>query len=382
MKIFPVVGWALVAAVIFTKPALGASESDVDRLLELLVEKKVLTTGDAIQFRSRIAISKQEDKEKQKEFSIIAGKPVKVSGYIQPRYQFFEEKGKSDTFDIRRSRLDIRGDITERFDYRTQVEFGGTNGPFLLDAALGYKFDPALKFTIGQFKIPFSLENLTSSPKLETINRSQVVEALVARGKDVIGNQNGRDIGIQASGEILPYNGFNLLEYAIGIFNGYGINRLDINEQKDLIGRVVIHPIKDLSIGTSYYVGRFTVPIAKAKADSRLNARNRVGGEFAYVHGPVSLKGEYIWGIDGATAKRGWYAQAGYFVIPEKLQAVFKYDTFNPNADQGNVDTTIYTLGANWYLNKWAFLQVNYEIKDENPSLKNNAFIVQATLQF
>ena len=39
------------------------------------------------------------------------------------------------------------------------------------------------------------------------IDRSQVVEALVARGKDVIGNQNGRDIGIQIGGGILKKNG-------------------------------------------------------------------------------------------------------------------------------------------------------------------------------
>jgi hypothetical protein len=50
-------------------------------------------------------------------------------------------------------------------------------------------------------KGPFLLlmENLASSNKLEMIDRSQVVEAIVARGKDLIGNQNGRDMGFEAS---------------------------------------------------------------------------------------------------------------------------------------------------------------------------------------
>lgn len=146
-----------------------AAESDVDRLVELLIEKSVVNKEDATAFRADLAVKKQEEKEKQKEFTVIAGKPIKISGYTQVRHQFLEERGKADSFDIRRAGLDIKGDITERWDYRAQIEFGGTKGPFLLDGTLGYKFNPYLKLTAGQFKNPFSQENLISSPKLETI---------------------------------------------------------------------------------------------------------------------------------------------------------------------------------------------------------------------
>jgi phosphate-selective porin len=286
--------------------------------------------------------------------------------------------------------LDIKGDITERWDYRTQIDFaGGTTSSTtgaqsysvkLLDAIIGYKVNPYLKLSIGQQKIPFSQENLASSPKLETINRSQVVEALVARGTDVIGNQNGRDIGIQASGSILPAKaGYNLVDYAFGIFNGAGINSGDTNEQKDFIGRVVYHPLKDWSIGTSYYSGRYTLSSAPARKDDR----DRIGAEFAYVKDPISLKGEYIKGNDGATNKDGWYLQAGYFFIPKKFQGVFKFDTYDPNTKLKKNETNVYTLGGNWYFNKWAFLQVNYELKDERgKEIDNNALIGQLTLQF
>lgn len=386
MRIFPVAGWLIISLLVLA-PVSWAAESDVDRLLNLLVEKGVVSKEDAANFRADLAVTKQEEKEKQKEFTILAGKPIKVSGYIQPRYQYQEERGKSDSFDVRRARLDIKGDITERFGYRTQVEFGGTSGPFLLDATIDYKFNPYLKLTAGQFKIPFSQENLTSSPKLETINRSQVVEALVARSRDVIGNQNGRDIGVQASGSLLPYKEIYLFDYAVGVFNGSGINKVEVNEQKDLIGRLIFHPLtKDLSIGGSYYTGRFTLTTARARVDDNKRKRDRFGTEFAYVKDPVSLKGEYIWGIDGWTNKQGGYIQAGYFIIPKKFQGVFKFDTFDPNADTDDDETFVYTIGGNWYFNKWAFLQVNYEIKDErNPNvkeIKNNALTAQATLQF
>jgi len=377
MRIFISLGWLLVSLLILI-PISYAAESDVDRLLDLLVQEKVLTQEKAAAFRADLAVKKQEEKEQQKDFTVIAGKPIKLSGYTQVRYR--NDKSANDSFDIRRARLDLRGDITERFDWRTQVEFGGTSGPFLLDAMLGYKFNPYIKLTAGQFKIPFSQENLISSPKLETINRSQVVEALVARGTDIIGNQNGRDIGVQLGGSIFPKEDYQLLDYAFGVFNGAGINKLDTNERKDFIGRVVVHPLKELSVGGSYYNGEYTLTSAPAFKGKR----NRLGAEFAYVKDPFSFKGEYISGIDGSIKKRGWYLQGGYFIIPKKLQGVFKFDTLDPNEQIDNNETNVYTLGANWYFNKWAFIQLNYELKNElkRKEIDNNILTTQLTLQF
>lgn len=381
MKLF---SWLLISLLVFSSIAL-AEESDVDKLLDLLVEKGVLKKDDAAGFRADLAVKKQEEKETKKEFNVVAAKPIKISGYTQVRFQSFAEDNKTDSFDIRRARLDIRGDITERFDYRFQGEFGGNKGPFLLDATAGYKFSPWLKATAGQFKIPFSLENLTSSPKLETINRSQVVEALVARGKDVIGNQNGRDIGVQASGSFFQKDDRYLFDYTAGIFDGAGINTLDNNDQKDFVGRLVFHPIKGLDVGGSFYNGfdKWNLNPSDPKSVPTNQDRDRVGAEIAYVNELLSLKGEYIAGVDGNTDKDGWYVQGGYFIFPKKLEAVLKYDTFDPDKKKNDNESDVYTLGANWYFNKWAFLQANYEIKRErNKEIDNNVFTGQLTLQF
>ncbi len=386
MRKILVIGW-LLAVQLASATLSFAAESDVDRLLEFLIKEKVLTQEKATEFRADLAVKKQEEKETQKEFIVIAGKPIKISGYTQVRYQ--NDKSKNDAFDIRRARLDLRGDITERWDYRTQVDFGGgttssTTGAQsysvkLLDVIIGYKVNPYLKLSIGQQKIPFSQENLASSPKLETINRSQVVEALTARGTDVIGNQNGRDIGLQASGSVFPKDDYNRLDYAVGIFNGAGINSGDTNEQKDFVGRLVYHPLKEWAVGTSYYSGRYTL----STAPTSKNDRDRIGVEFAYLKDLLSLKGEYIKGNDGATNRDGWHLQAGYFFIPKKFQGVFKFDTYDPNTKLKKNETNVYTIGGNWYFNKWAFLQVNYELKDERgKEIDNNALIGQLTLQF
>ena len=99
------------------------------------------------------------------------------------------------------------------------------------------------------------MENLASSSLIDAIDRSQVVEALVARGKDVIGNQNGRDIGVQASGALFELKDRKLVDYAVGIYNGAGINKADDNVNKDYVARLVVHPLPGLDVGGAYYNG-------------------------------------------------------------------------------------------------------------------------------
>jgi phosphate-selective porin len=371
--------WLVISLLVFAlTPVTRASESEVYKLLELLIKKGVIMQEDAAGLRADLAVSKQAEKDKQKEFGVVAGKPIKISGYTQLRYQSLEEKGKNDSFDIRRARLDIKGDLSEGFDYRFQGDFAGSSAK-LLDATFGYKVNPYLKLTAGQFKIPFSQENLTSSPKLETINRSQVVEALVARSKDVIGNQNGRDIGVQASGSFLQTDDRYLFDYAVGVFDGAGINASDNNDRKDFAGRIVVHPIQGLDIGGSFYTG----DDRWGKNSTSNQTRDRVGIECAYVYKSLNLKGEYIRGKDGSTKKDGWYLQSGYYIIPNKVQGVLKYDTFDPDRETDNDKTNVSTLGLNWYVNKWAFLQVDYEFKDEQGTkVDNDVFSTQLTLQF
>ena len=360
---------------VFT-PSVLAVESEVDQLLNFLIEKKVVTAEDAAEFRAQMALKKQEEKEKQKEFTVITGRPVKISGYTQVRYR--NDETINDGFDIRRARLIVRGDITDAFDYDFQGEFAGSSAK-LLDGAFGYKLNSYAKITAGQFKLPFSLENITSDTKLDTINRSQVVEALAARGTDVIGNQNGRDIGVQVGGNFGPKDNRQLFDYAVGVFNGAGINASDTNERKDVVGRLAYHPWQDFSVGGSLYSGQYTLSSSPALQEDR----EHQGGELAYAHDRISLKGEFIQGRDATIHKDGWYVQGGYFFIPQKFQGVLKFDTFDPDKKIHQNETNVYTLGGSWYFNKWAALQVNYEVKDERGAeLDNNAITGQLTLQF
>ena len=351
-----------------------------EEMINLLISKNVITQHEADSVRAVIAIKAQDDKAKQKKFNLSSGKALILNAYTQIRFQSLQEPGKKDGFDIRRARLDLKGAITEKWDYRMQLDFASS--PKILDATIGFRAGDYLKITAGQFKVPFSMENLTSSNKLESIDRSQVVEALVARSKDVIGNHNGRDIGLQLSGSVLKINDLYLIDYAVGVFDGAGINVTDNNEAKDFAARLLFHPIKGLDIGGSYYNG-YDNWATGTPAVAKNQVRNRFGGELSYTLNDFSIKGEYIKGQDGSIDRSGYYAQAGYYFIPKKFQLILKYDTYDADLNKSKNISTNYTCGLNYIFNDFTRLQAAYTNRhEEDTQVNNDVIAIQLQIGF
>src|SRR5512138_1907432 len=159
----------------------GSFSQSSNEILNLLISNKVISQVQADSVRAEAAVLQQQTESTRKSFFVSASRQMQLSGYTQLRYQALQEKGKNDGFDIRRARLDLRGNVTPWFSYRVQADLA--DKPKLIDGYGEIKLADYFTITAGQFKIPFSLENLASSNKLEMIDRSQVVEALVARGK-------------------------------------------------------------------------------------------------------------------------------------------------------------------------------------------------------
>lgn len=361
-----------------------------EELINLLIQKNIIKQSDADSLRAENAIKAQTDKEKQNKFPVLASKQFTLNGYTQIRFLSQQEKGKPDALDIRRAYVDLKGIINEYWNYRLQVDFA--TSPRILDAIISYKHRDWLKLSAGQFKVPFTQESTTADNILETIDRSQAVEAFVARSKDVIGNQNGRDLGIQASGSVAKIKDRFLLDYYVAAFNGAGINITDNNEAKDFAGRIVLHPIKNLDLGGSYYNGfdKFTTPGISIKDQTR----ERLGFELKYTYTFASIKAEYVQGQDGSQKigtdvsrlnKSGWYTQLGAYVYKKNIQLVAEYDSYDPNTKPditGDI-TTNYILGASFYFNNWAKLQINFTAREEEKKQTNNDLIaVQLQISF
>lgn len=290
---------------------------------------------------------------------------LRLNGYIQGRYTLTDE-GTHD-FSIKRARLVLKGEILENINYKLQLD--GVKSPILMDAQVEWSFIPKAKLTFGQFKIPFSLENLTSSSSLDNVNRTQTVEELCP-GQDI--GASGRDIGITVSGK------FSFVEYSVGIFNGSGINRRDTNENKDMVGRLVFRPVDSLSLGVSQYIG----DQRPSAADPHVN-RDRTGVEAFFSRGPAFIKGEYIFAKDNLARRAGWYVRGGYSFIPEKLQAVVNYDSYDSDLDLDDDLIKVITLGLNWYFSEKTKLQINFENhKDDLAGTTDNVLVAQFQAHF
>ncbi|MBN1272560.1 MAG: hypothetical protein JXB26_09850 [Candidatus Aminicenantes bacterium] len=323
--------------------------------------KKLLYKKNAVWFlilcfaAFSIAYSEETDKEK---FPVSAALSLNLSGYIQTSFTHYQNS--NDEFQIKKARIGLDGDVSRHLSFKLQVDF--VNNLSLIDALIETKFASYAKMTVGQYKIPFSLENLTSSHSLDTISRSLTVESLCP-GRDI--GAKGRDIGIMFSGR------HSLFEYFLGIFNGTGINNLDNNEKKDFAGRLVLAPFDFLSMGISHYRGQNNSPTTPDTVD-----RNRTGLELYVHHGPFSLKGEYILARDDRTKKAGWYLQAGVFFQKEKIQAIIKYDSLDENTDIREKEKSRITLGLNWYFTRRTKLQINYEYREERSAPTQNVIML------
>lgn len=360
---------------------LAYSQSAND-ILNLLVENKTISMHQADSLKNEAAAKQKEADAAKKTFPVNAARQIQLSGYTQIRYQALDEKGKNDGFDLRRARVDIKGSVNSFFSYRLQTELA--DKPKILDAYAEIKINDYLNIMVGQFTVPFSMENLYSMSKFEVIDYALVVDALTGRGKDVIGNQNGRDVGLQVGGTLLKNGDLSLLEYRIGVFNGTGMNISDTaNEAKDVVARLITNPVKGLSVGISYYNGWGKAIKPAADYVGRSQTRNRIGAEASFTSKRWSFKGEYIYGKDGNTDRSGWYAMAGYYAIPQKLEFVGKYDSYDPDLDAADNIAARLAAGLNFHFNNWSRLQAFYTFRDEEgESVNNNYLSVQVQIGF
>jgi phosphate-selective porin len=298
--------------------------------------------------------------DKKEQPAVTSSRSFQFSGYTQFLYTYYD-KG-IDSFSIPRARLSFAGTLVKNVKFRIQID--GVKSPALIDAILDVQFKPYLGLRVGQYYVPFSLENTTSDSDLDMINRSQVVNAL-APGRD-IGSQ-GRDIGAMLTGK------YSIVEYFAGVFNGAGINRLDTNKNKDVSARVIIRPVNNLAVGGSLYGGKYS-----ATQGATPVTRNKAGLEGILTLGEFCLKSEFISAKDDQTSKSGWYIQGTYDFLPKKLQALAKWDTYDPNRDLSADRTDVLTLGGTWFIWEKTKLMVNYSLfRKEGEGTTNQTLTVQ-----
>jgi Phosphate-selective porin O and P len=233
--------------------------------------------------------------------------------------------------------------------------------------------------SVGQFKIPLSLEGYGSASKLLFPER-----AVVSRRYGDI-----RDLGLRIEKKI----GKNFYYYA-GLFNGEGQNKLDSNAQKDASLRVEVYPVDGVTVGLAGYAGLHN-------RSTTATTKDRLEADFKLDLASVVLQAEYIHGWDGPTSvarteSAGVYGVLGYTFM-DKVQPLFRIGRYDPNV-RGNAKYTVgerglsttpddeltsYEFGLNYLLRgNDAKVQASWSLFQFDQAKKLEQFILSAQAAF
>ncbi len=304
-------------------------------------------------------------------------------GYFVGKYSYSNKDDADENgFEARLIRFYVSGTILKDFKYRVQLEL---KNPAMRDYTLEWVRWKEFQVKVGQFKRCFTYDNPSHPWNLGMGNYSQLGRHMTALTMDDPSGevaQNGRDIGLQLQGDLLPVgkDKHRLFRYQAAVFNGNGQNRKDNNKQKDWMGNIQVQPIKDLYIGLFGWTGTYT---GQNGASVR---RNRWALGSIYEHNDWTFKAEYAhhsglnvqdfdtetqtW-REGSTGRAdGWYLVLGV-PITSWLKVYGTYDAYRMDATFGSMKS-IYGICPNFELHKNLKFQVQYNYVNDRTSTDHN----------
>jgi phosphate-selective porin OprO/OprP len=160
---------------------------------------------------------------------------LRITGQIQADYREFldipNDPLEVDTFLLRRARFGLEADMFKYYEFRFLPDFGqGT--AVVQDCYMNVHYVDWLQLETGKFKQPFSYEQLIQDRFIPTCERSLVDQLVPAR-----------DVGAMVHGQKLFGD---RLDFYAAVSNGEINGSFDVNENKDLAGRLVVRPLNGL----------------------------------------------------------------------------------------------------------------------------------------
>ncbi|MBN2496454.1 MAG: hypothetical protein JXR96_17805 [Deltaproteobacteria bacterium] len=294
-------------------------------------------------------------------------------------------------FRIRRARVGFHGSWKQELGLNLVVDLHDdlAGGNVIHAANLVYRPWAFANFALGTAPVLFCRGSMTSSAKLQLIERPATVQALSAESQ----------LGFAVMGKVLDGE----LEYGAGIYNGGpGFTHEDLGEGFLYAGRIQYAPFGEMPSGESdrdnsplrmavgldyYYSHDSSIDTHAFSADLALKWRGlSVLAEWLYDMREPEQEPALPPAISGKTDRRGWYVQAGYFVLGDYLEVAARFEWLDDNifiADTG--DLWLLTGGVNGFLLDGQLkLQLNYIHKDERnaPELDNDVLFLQAQVDF
>jgi phosphate-selective porin OprO/OprP len=347
---------------------------------------------------------------------------LRLRGYTQAdtRWSVTGDSNVNDTFALRRVRPIFEGTLLENVDFRIMPDFAG-GSPTLFDGYINLKYLPEAQLMIGKFKSPIGLERLQSATATMFIERGLPTFLVPTRDLGVqvwsdlaggmfsyaLGAFNGaRDSGNADVGDVDPDDSKDVvarifaqpfletdIDWLRGFGTGFAVSWGDVDQTAPSFRLT-------WDSGNAFaYRGAVTGPPAFPAVNAD-GARLRLSPQGYYSWGPFGLLWEYVLsrqrierGTDNRRdiANQAWQVAVSYVLTGENAsfkgviprsnfslsggglgafeiaarygQLYIDSDAFpfyaDPAVSVNQIDE--WTLGFNWYLNRWLRFMLNYE---------------------
>lgn len=252
----------------------------------------------------------------------------------------------ANAFNVARSYINVTGAVTPRITFRITPDIaratdGSLSGSQIFRLKYAY-FDVALPHRTS---VRFGMQQTPFIDGQESVYRYRFQGTSFAE-RD--GGLASSDIGITARTALGDYG-----DVHVGIYNGDGYSRAEVNDQKALMARVTVRPAPTHDIAKGLKVTGYL-----HKDDYVDGApRNRAVLSATFEHARFNAGADYVRRVDQPTPAAAEVTGQGYsfFVTPflkEKgngLEALLRFDRFEPNTIVDAAWTRVIAGAAYWF---------------------------------
>ncbi len=425
---------SIVTASAVLAATVACASAEAKTLEDILKEKGVITEADY----KEVTKSKALDYKLGNGFTLTSPDEkfkLTIGGRLQTRYTFTDleqntaSKSDSSKWEAKRIKLWMKGHAyTKDLTYLYQVDFANSGSSKMLEHAyMNYRFMDEVQLLAGQTKVPFGRQWLNSSGSQQFVDRSMASDMF----------RPGYDVGVKLHGDIMK----GLATYEFGVYGGAGQSTTRNSNNNAFAARATFNPFGKmpyaesdldqsakplLSIGANYYRNTLKATYTPAVADDPATLANEkkaaatafetnaitlagtsgwlgkgltrtftgsekidvnnYGVDAAFKWLGISAQAEYLLGqadgqdSDSTLRAHGFYAQAGYCIVPKTVEVAFRYSYVDPNRDRSD-DLITDTQGAvSYYFSKHS-LKLQADVTNTHDQSKAKPDDMQYRLQ-
>ena len=403
-------------------PALAADQPNTktqmsaDDLVDLLVDKGVISTDDATALKKKAAETENVKAKEAKTYPSVTFKTRLEARFSsvqqdngQPNWGSRDDVKGGDGFVIRRARFHMLGELNQDIGYTVvfSSDFGASN-PTLLVGSMEWKGWKDANLSAGILNVPFGWEIQT--------NDSIYLQADLAAVSMLIPPDKDNGIRLDSKKPL-----FGNVQYQFMLGNGSGRNAANPNDSYMIATRLYAPVNKNFTLGlsncinpntdTSSYQSRFLKNNLTGTADpygllpayaAKQVDESMWGVDFQWNSNHDTMRGEYMrMNIDRGNMGSEINSEGYYLVysrgleyagIPDKLELVTGIQEYDPNTGiRDKYDLTSYLLGLNFHIGDskrygcrggampcQSMIRLNYIWNEEaRDSVSNNKWVCQ-----